>query len=762
MQNLVIVESPSKANTIKGYLGSNYKVVASVGHVRDLPKSSLGVDIENDFKPKYINIRGKGPLINDLKKQAKSAGKIFLATDPDREGEAISWHLANTLGIPEDKACRVTFNEITKNAVKAGIKQPRAIDMNLVNSQQTRRILDRIVGYKISPYLWKTIRSGLSAGRVQSVAARMIVECEEEIRAFIPVEYWTVEVMLKTSQGSMKARYFGDAFDRKERKLTCGEEAADIAAAAETNPFIVSNVTSSTKQRTPAPPFTTSTMQQEAVRKLNFQSARIMKVAQELYEGINLGPEFGGVHGLITYMRTDSIRVSAEARDCARELIIEDFGKEYYPEQPREYKSKAGAQDAHEAIRPSDPAIHPDKLKNILTQDQYRLYKLIWNRFIASQMASAVIDTVVIETVCGEHHIFRTSGSTVRFKGFLAVYEESTDTKDDSSESDKLPHVNEGEIFKAETVIPEQHFTEPPPRYNEASLIKALEEKGIGRPSTLTPTITTIISRGYVERDGKSLKPTQLGEITTKLMKERFPDIVDYQFTADMEEQLDNIENGRMGMLDVLNAFYDDFKKALDAAEAEIGTTSIELPVEETNIICEKCNSRMVVKNGRYGRFAACPNYPQCRNTKQIDKDNKLVETSGQNEPVPGMKCEQCGSDMVIRTSRYGSFYACINYPECKFTKKILKKIGVDCPVCGAPLVAKRGKARGSVFYSCSKYPECDYSSWDMPLNEKCPQCGGILFRKKGKRQVICKSEDCGYKRDEEPAETGDTGADIS
>ena len=747
MTNLVIVESPAKAHTIKGYLGSTYKVVASKGHVRDLPKSTLGIDIDDNFKAHYINIRGKGDLIKELKKEAKKADRIFLATDPDREGEAISWHLAAALGIPEDKVKRITFNEITKPAIKDAIKRPRGLDMDLVSAQQTRRILDRIVGYKLSPFLWKNVKSGLSAGRVQSVATRIIVDRENEIRAFVPKEYWTIEANLETADGGkFTARFYG----RNGEKLDIDDEksANKILAELSGSRFTVDDVKNATKYRSPAPPFTTSTMQQEASRKLNFQSQRTMRVAQELYEGINLGTEHGGVQGLITYMRTDSLRIASEAQSAARDYITDKYGSSFVPETARVYKTKAGAQDAHEAIRPSDVSLSPLAIKKALTPDQYKLYKLIWERFVASQMESAEIATVNAVIGCAGYE-FRASGNTVVFPGFLSVYEESTDESAPADDKNgTLPMLESGESLTCGGIDHEQHFTEHPPRYTEASLIKFLEEKGIGRPSTYTPIITIILSRGYVKRDGKSLVPTDLGEITTKLMLESFPDIVDYAFTAQMEDRLDDIGSGSATMEDTLGGFYDGFKAELEKAQENAEGSQLEVPVEETDIVCELCGAKMIVKNGRYGKFAACPNYPTCKNTKPLE-EKKEPETKPEIAPF---KCEACGSDMVLRTGRYGSFYACVRYPECKFTKQKVKSLGVNCPKCGAELVTKYGRNK-SVFYSCSKYPECDFSSWDMPTDKKCPDCGSMLFLKKGKNQLVCKKDGCGYKCSDEQTE---------
>ncbi len=746
MSNLVIVESPAKASTIKGYLGSNYKVVASKGHIRDLPKSGLGVDIENNFAPHYINIRGKGDVIAQLKQDAKGATRVFLATDPDREGEAISWHLAAALGIPLDRACRVTFNEITKGAVKDAIKHPETINLDLVNSQQTRRILDRIVGYQLSPFLWKNVRSGLSAGRVQSVAARIISEREDEIRSFVPQEYWTVRADVRTDDGEIiPTRFFGT--EGTEMRLSSEAEAEKVTDALKTQPFVLNNIRKSQKSRMPAPPFTTSTLQQEASKKLGFQSQRIMRTAQELYEGINLGNEFGGFLGLITYMRTDSLRVSSVAAEAAAALIDEQYGAEYRPSAPRQYKTKPGAQDAHEAIRPSDVNISPDKIKKFLTQDQYKLYKLIWERFVASQMSSAVFTQVTLEFSCGKYQ-FRAGGSTLKFRGYLAVYDNSADLAEEGAENGipPLSHLRENAALPIAAEEATQHFTEPPQRYTEASLIKFLEENGIGRPSTYTAIITTIIERNYVRRDGKQLVPTPLGEVTTKLMKENFAEIVDYQFTAEMEDKFDAIARGEDTLLSVLTEFYSGFSKMLEAAKENVKEGSIEIPAEESDVVCEKCGRKMVYKSGRYGRFLACPNYPECKNTKAVGKDGRPIEKKEETPEIADFKCELCGGDMVVRNGRYGSFYACANYPTCRFTKPKTTEIGVPCPKCGAKIITKYGK--GKVFYSCERYPDCDFSTWDMPLPEKCPECGDMLLYRKSKKTVFCRNRSCSYKEE--------------
>ena len=769
MANLVIMESPSKANTVKSYLGSNYKVIASVGHIRDLPKSTLGVDIENGFAAHYINIRGKGDVIKEIKKEAKNANKIFLATDPDREGEAISWHLATALGIPLEKTQRVTFNEITKNVVKAAIKKPRNIDMSLVDAQQARRILDRIVGYKISPLLWKNVKSGLSAGRVQSVATRIIVEREEEIKSFVPVEYWTIEATLLTEDGkSFAVRFFGDSNGKIE--LSDENDAMAVVNSVNGKSFNVKSVRRSTRHKAPQPPFTTSTLQQEGYKKLGFQSQRTMKVAQELYEGINLGSENGGVQGLITYMRTDSLRISAEAQSAVREYIADKFGDKYNTAEPRTFKSKSGAQDAHEAIRPSNVNLEPKKIKSYLTSDQYKLYKLIWDRFVASQMESAELATLNVE-VESAGYVFRTGGYTVTFQGYMAVYEESSDDNAEGEEQKnaKIPELVEGEKLNSDHIDPTKHFTEPPPRFNEGSLVKFLEEKGIGRPSTFESTITTIISRNYVKREGKNkvLVPTPLGEITTKLMKENFDSIVDYEFTAEMENKLDAIEKGEQSLSGVLEDFWGDFSKQLEVATEKLAEINIELPVEETDIICDKCGSRMVVKNGRFGKFAACPNYPRCRNTKPLtpakpeeSEEEEQIEEKKQNEKKPvvaDFKCEKCGSDMVLRTGKFGSFYACANYPACRNTKQKTREIGVPCPECGAKIVTRYSRNK-TAFYGCERYPECKFSSWDMPVEKKCPKCGKNLFHKKGKPQLICHDEKCGYTEPYTAPEKSDDG----
>ena len=751
MANLVIVESPAKANTIKGYLGSGYKVIASKGHIRDLPKSTLGIDVENNFEPHYINIRGKGDVIKELKKEAKGASKIFLATDPDREGEAISWHIANQLGIPADKACRVTFNEITQTAVKDAIKNPRKINEDLVNSQQARRILDRLVGFKLSEVLWKNVKSGLSGGRVQSVAARIVTEREEEIRAFVPQEYWTIEASLATQGGeSLGVKFFGDK--KGKIKLSNEEDALNVENKISSGEFKVKDVKHAVKYKQPAPPFTTSTLQQEASKQLGYQSQRIMKIAQELYDGLNLGAAMGGVQGLITYMRTDSIRVSAVAQQNCAAFIKEKYGEEYLPKAQRSYKSNATAQDAHEAIRPSNVYITPKSIRKMLTTEQYRLYKLIWERFIASQVESAVLDTVSVE-IENSGYLFKAGGYVIKSKGYLTIYdyvsEESSEAEAEGLNLASLPNIKNGEALVATAIKKQQHFTEAPARYTEASLIKFLEENGIGRPSTYAPIISIIISREYVKRDGKSLVATPLGEITTNFMRKHFPEIIDYEFTASMEDKLDSIENGENTTLGVLSDFYTRFAVELEAVSKNDNKVEINIPAEESDVLCDKCGSKMVFKNGRFGKFLACPNYPECKCTKAVDKNGNVADPEVATPVSAGFKCELCGGEMVIRNGRYGSFYACQNYPTCTFTKQKVTETGVGCPKCGSRVLARHGKGR-MLFYSCETYPECDFSTWDMPLVEKCPDCGGMLYYRKSRKSVICKEKSCGYKRDEE------------
>ena len=688
--NLVIVESPAKAKTIKKYLGKDFEVVASMGHIRDLPKSKFGVDVENNFEPHYINMRDKSDVIKELKKQAKKSDTIYLATDPDREGEAISWHLAQLLNLNMNDNNRVTFNEITKTGVQNGMNNPRQIDIDLVNAQQTRRILDRIVGYQLSPFLWKKVKRGLSAGRVQSVTVRLIVDREREIRSFVPVEYWSVDAKF-TTKGKARKTFPSKlvTIDGEKVELHTEEETNKILARLEGKKFEVTNVKKKVTKKAPAPPFITSTLQQEASKRLSFQSKRTMKTAQELYEGIEI--KGMGAVGLITYMRTDSLRISDEARNSAKTYIEAKFGEKYIPDKPRVFKSKSNAQDAHEAIRPSMPELEPDSIKDNLTADQYKLYKLIWSRFIASQMANALLDTVSID-IMADNCVFRSSGYSVKFDGFTVLYEE---TKDEEEEDNKiLPEINNGDIVNVKELKGNQHFTQPPARYTEASLIKTLEENGIGRPSTYAPIITTIISRYYVERDGKQLKPTQLGEVVTDLMKEHFKKIVDAKFTANMETTLDEVEKGKTNWVETLDKFYKDFDKTLKKAETDMEGKRVKVPDETTDLICEKCGKPMVIKIGRFGRFIACSGFPDCKNTKKIVQETKGI-----------------------------------------------------CPICGQKIVLKKSK-KGRSFYGCDNYPECNFMTWYPPTEEKCPKCNSTLFKKGGKSaKLMCLKPDCGYEK---------------
>ncbi len=687
--NLVIVESPAKANTIGKFLGKDYKIVASVGHVRDLPKSQIGVDVEHNFEPKYITIRGKGDIISKLKKEAKTAERVFLATDPDREGEAISWHLANLLNIKESDKCRVTFNEITKNAVKNAIKLPRKIDMNLVDAQQARRVLDRIVGYKISPLLWRKVRKGLSAGRVQSVATRLICDREEEIEKFEPEEYWTISAKLNKGKAgaSFEAKFHGTAEEKIELKNEA--QVRDILKKLEGSKFIVNKVKNSEKKKTPAPPFTTSTLQQEASRKLGFPTKKTMMVAQQLYEGIEVKGH--GAVGLVTYIRTDSTRISSEAQQDTKTYIAEKYGQKYLPEEFRAYKNKSAAQDAHEAIRPTYVDMDPESLKDSLTNDQFKLYRLIWSRYVASQMASAVYDTVAVEIMAGDL-LFKANGSKVKFAGFIAVYTEGRD--EEGEDEVTIPELKEKEQLELKKLEDKQHFTQPPLRYTEATLVKTLEEKGIGRPSTYAPTITTILARGYVEREKKFLLPTELGRIINDLMKNNFRDIVDIQFTAQMEKKLDDVEEGTKKWADVMKEFYDPFAETLKAAEDKIG--HVDLPDEVTDIKCEKCGRFMVIKNGRFGKFLACPGFPECRNARPI-----------------------------------------------------LEDAGVTCPLCKGKVLIKKTR-KGRKYLGCENNPNCSFMTWDMPAGENCPNCGNFMVKKySGKKVIIkCSNESCGFTKE--------------
>ena len=686
-KDLVIVESPAKAKTIEKYLGSGYKVTASMGHLRDLPKSKMGVDIEHGFEPQYIPVRDKKELINELKKEAKEAKTVYLATDPDREGEAISWHLKELLGLDDEKAKRVTFNEITKKVVTESIKNPRSIDQNLVDSQQARRILDRIVGYELSPLLWRKIKKGLSAGRVQSVATRMVVDREEEIEAFQSQEYWLLDARLNcgAEDAVFTARFHGKG--DKKQELKSKAEVDEVINAVQAQPFTVSGVKRGEKQKSPAPPFITSTLQQEASRRLSMTPRRTMSIAQQLYEGVEISGH--GSIGLITYMRTDSLRLSEEALAAAKDFIIGHYGPEYYPGSPRHFKTKAGAQDAHEAIRPTDVNLTPELVRKDLTQEQYRLYRLIWGRFTACQMANAKYDNVAVE-VSSAGYTFRATYSEMKFKGFTAVYEEAKD--EESSElANPLPSLSEGQALALEKLIPEQQFTQPPARFTEATLIRAMEEKGIGRPSTYAPTISTITSHDYVIKEGKYLKPTPLGRVVTGLMKEHFADIVDLKFTNQMEEELDGIENGKAQWRDVLADFYGDFSMEMNEAEKAMDGVKLKVPDVLSDEYCDVCGRQMVVKKGRFGYFLACPGFPECTFTNPL-----VVE-------MPG-KCPKCGGRILKRTSK-----------------------------------------KGYVFYACERGTDCGFITWDVPTKDFCPACGKTMFKHSGRGPLksFCINEQC-------------------
>ncbi|EGL82534.1 DNA topoisomerase I [Caldalkalibacillus thermarum TA2.A1] len=681
---LVIVESPAKAKTIGKYLGKKYLVKASMGHVRDLPKSQMGVDIDNGFSPKYITIRGKGKILKELRDAAKKVKHVYLAADPDREGEAIAWHLAHSLDIDAQSHCRVVFNEITKQAIKEAFKHPRSINMDLVYAQQARRILDRLVGYNISPLLWKKVKKGLSAGRVQSVAVKLIIDRENEIKAFKPEEYWSITAYLSKDGQEFEAKFYG--LDGQKQDLKAEDEVNVILEKIKGHPLVVKSVQKRERKRNPVSPFITSTLQQEAARKLNFKAAKTMMLAQQLYEGIDLGKE--GSTGLITYMRTDSTRVSNVAKEEAAEFIKQHFGQEYVGKGSRPEKQKQKAQDAHEAIRPTSVMRDPQSVKKYLTRDQYRLYRLIWERFVASQMAPAVMDTMTVDLEANGV-IFRATGSKIKFPGFMKVYIEDND--DGKQEEHRfLPELNEGEHLEAKQIEPKQHFTQPPPRYTEARLVKELEEKGIGRPSTYAPTLETIQKRGYVTLEDRRFVPTELGEIVIELMEEFFPEILDVGFTAEMERHLDEIEEGKENWQKILNDFYTEFEKRLQVADEKI--QNVEIADEVADEVCEKCGRHMVYKFGRYGKFLACSGFPDCRNTKPIVKDT-----------------------------------------------------GVQCPKCKQGQIVERKSKRNRIFYGCNKYPHCEFVSWDKPLPRPCPKCNGLLVEKQTKKQITVKCTQCDY-----------------
>ncbi len=684
MSKLIIVESPSKIKTVKKTLGSGYNVMASKGHVRDLPKSKLGIDVEHDFKPQYINMSDKKDLIKELKEAAANSDGVLLATDPDREGEAISWHLAQILALDMNEANRVAFNEITESGIKAGIAEPHKINLDLVDAQQARRVLDRIVGYKLSPFLWKKVKSGLSAGRVQSVALRLIVEREREIEKFNSEEYWSVDAKLMSGRKSFSAKLFGFADGKKIEVIKSGEEAEGIVKALENASYTVTELKKGTRSRQPAPPFSTSTLQQEASRKLGFTGQRTMRIAQQLYEGVDIHGI--GATGLITYMRTDSLRISEEARAAANAFITKRYGESYLPPKPRYFKTKSGAQDAHEAIRPTAVTLTPEQVKDSLTAEQYKLYKLIWERFIASLMAVCVQNTVNADITAGDY-LFKASGYSVKFDGFTVLYEEGKD--DDGEEGGALPEMKKGDVLKLRELTPNQHFTQPPARYTEPTLIKALDENGIGRPSTYAPIISNILGRDYIEREKKSLKPTNLGIVVSDLMVKYFDKIIDVKFTAGLEKQLDEIGAGNRGWVDTIRDFYSNFEKLYNKAETSLEGQKVKVPVVETDVVCDKCGRKMVVKSGRFGKFLACPGYPECKNTKPMPED----------------------------------------------------EVKQPCPKCGGKLVKKISK-KGKKFYGCSNYPDCDFAAPGIPTGEKCPECGSyIISGVRGRK--YCMNSDC-------------------
>lgn len=689
MSKLVIVESPAKAKNIKGYLGRGYDVIASMGHVRDLPAARLSVDVANDFEPKYAVIKGKENFVKDLKKKADAADYVYLATDPDREGEAISWHLATLLDLDLKEKNRVTFNEITKNGVKNGMAQPREIDIDFVNAQQARRILDRLIGYKLSPFISQKIRRGLSAGRVQSVALRLIVDREEEIRAFKAEEYWSIDAKFTNPP---ERKVFSAAIvskDGEKLKIENKEQSDKILSDLENAEYTVTAVKKGSRKKNPTPPFITSTLQQEASRRLSFQARRTMKAAQELYEGVDAGEH--GTIGLITYMRTDSLRISEEAREAGNQYIIDTYGEKYLPKKPRYYKSKSNIQDGHEAIRPSMPSITPDSVKAYLTNDQYKIYKLVWERFIASLMEACQQETMKIE-ITANGYVFTATGYTVKFDGFTALYEEKADEeKNSNSDSAPLPVMNEGDVLKLKSILGNQHFTQPPARYTEASLTKALEENGVGRPSTYVTITSTILNREYVKREGKQFVPTELGEAVTKLLEERMPNIVNVKYTSKMEGDLDKIDSGEKDYKEMIRLYYDEFEKPLEKAKQEMQGVKIKLKEEETDVVCEKCGRNMVVKVGRFGKFLACPGYPDCKNTKPL-----------------------------------------------------IYKTKAKCPECGGDVIEKKTK-KGTSFFGCSNYPECNFMTWDAPSDEVCPKCGKSLFKRRGNILYCPDTEGCGF-----------------
>ncbi|MFQ5449032.1 MAG: type I DNA topoisomerase [Nitrospinaceae bacterium] len=743
-KSLLIVESPTKVNTLKKIVGKDFVIKASVGHLKDLPKKKLGVDVDNDFAPEYITIRGKGKILSELKAAAKKAEKIYLAPDPDREGEAIAHHIGNEVArFSQGEIFRITFNEITKKAVKEALKNPTQLNLNKVNAQQARRILDRLVGYKISPLLWKKIHRGLSAGRVQSVALRMVCDREKEIQKFQPKEYWSITLDL---EGRVPPPFEAKLFKIGGQKAeVSNQEGADrIVKDVEGSRPVLKKVEKKERKRYPAAPFITSTLQQEASRKLNFSPKKTMMLAQKLYEGLSLGAR--GTVGLITYMRTDSVRLSSEALDEVRKLIPSRFGKEYLPESPNYYKSKKSAQDAHEAIRPTDVMLDPKDLKEYLEKDTFNLYQLIWSRFVSCQMVPAVMDTTSFDIETGQY-LFRANGSILKFAGFMKVYVEDTEetSQNGQGKTDRLlPPLEAGEVLNLSKILPEQHFTQPPPRYTEAMLVKELEEKGVGRPSTYASIISVIKDRDYIRSKERRLHPSELGFLVSDMLVENFPDIMNTEFTAKMEDQLDEIEDGKMNWVNALKAFYDPFKVDLEQAEKKM--KDIKSQVEETDEICEKCAKPMIIKWGRFGKFMACSGYPDCKNTRDLGDDSS-GDNGGAVEEVEG-DCEQCGAPLIMKRGRFGKFIACSKYPECKFTKPI--GLGIACPEegCKGEISPRRTK-KGRTFYGCNQYPKCKFVSWEKPVGEACPECSHPFMVEKWKKDktlsIVCPK--CGFKK---------------
>ena len=745
-KSLLIVESPTKVKTLKKFIGRDFVVMASVGHLKDLPKSKLGVDVENNFTPEYITIRGKGKILSDLKKEAKKANDIYLAPDPDREGEAIAYHIGNEVAKhTEGKIYRVMFNEITKKAVKEAIKNPTEVDLNRFNAQQARRILDRLVGYKISPMLWKKVQPGLSAGRVQSVALRIVCDRENEIKAFKSEEYWTITLDL---EGQVKPKFQSKLFkiDGNKAEIPNQVGADEVVKNLKDAEFILDGLVKKERKRNPVAPFITSTLQQEASRKLNFSPKKTMMIAQRLYEGLPVGSR--GTVGLITYMRTDSTKFSVEATDAIRDYIVNRYGDKFCPKEPNVYKSKKSAQEAHEAIRPTDVSIVPSEIKEYLEKDMFRLYELIWSRSVSCQMVPAILDTTTFDIKAGQY-LFRSNGSIVKFSGFMQVYVESGDdeaAEKDIKQGDKiLPELNKGEKLKLLEIDPEQHFTQPPPRFSEAMLVKKLEEEGVGRPSTYAAIISVIKDRAYVESEERRLAPTKLGYLVSDLLLEHFPKFMTTKFTADMESQLDQIEVGETEWVKTLQSFYTPFKLDLDEAEKKIGDSE----VEETDEICDKCSQPMIVKWGRFGKFMACSGYPDCKNTKQIAKEGSDGKAVSESTTVEGA-CDKCQSSLILKVGRFGKFIACSNYPDCKFTKPI--DLGIKCPKddCKGKIAARRSK-KGRMFYGCTAYPNCDFVSWDKPVPEPCPKCNNAYTVEKWKKDegtsIICPESECDYKK---------------